>query len=261
MPARKTTKKRNSPKHSVSHEKDIQSMVSAESSSPSESTTSSTKQEGDWRKRFMVPVIIVLLAALAYVGLQQLIIASVNGVPVSRLTLIKEMESQGGAQVLESLITKELILQAAKKQSITVSDEEIEEELNKLREQLSSSGQNFDEILAMQGLTMERVNEELRLQKIIEKATIGDLTISDEEVDSYIEQNKSFMPEDQDTADAAFRDSIREQLKQQKLSTSMQEWIGKLQSEADIKYFGSFAKTPTPTPTEMVLPTSTPEGE
>ena len=85
-------------------------------------TSSATAiKENDWRKRFFIPLIIVLLAVLAYVGMQQLVVATVNGVPVSRITLLKEMESQIGEQVLDSLITRQLIVQEAKKQKKILS--------------------------------------------------------------------------------------------------------------------------------------------
>ena len=132
-----------------------------------DTSSATAMKENDWRKRFFIPLIIVLLAVLAYVGMQQLVVATVNGVPVSRITLLKEMESQIGEQVLDSLITRQLILQEAKKQNIAVTDEEIDQEIEKLKEQFSASGQDFDELLKLQGMTMERVREEIRLQKIM----------------------------------------------------------------------------------------------
>ncbi|MCR4264274.1 MAG: SurA N-terminal domain-containing protein [Candidatus Roizmanbacteria bacterium] len=248
--------KSSSPMKTSGNTQDMQSTAAlAETSGMS--SANSARQE-DWRKRFFVPIIIVLLAVLAYVGMQQLVVATVNGVPISRITLLKEMESQIGDQVLDSLITRQLIVQEAKKQNITVTDEEIDEEINKLKEQFTASGQDFDQLLELQGMTMERVREEIRLQKIIEKAVAGDTEVTDEEVDAFIEQNSAFLPEGQAANDPKLREDVTQQLKQQKIGEKTNVWIEELKQNASIKYFGPFAQKVTPTATPAI---EVPEGE
>lgn len=255
----KKTPSKSSAKTKINRSKvssDITSMASSAGVSEKVNLSARSSNDGDWRKRFLVPMVIVLLAAIVYIALQQLVVATVNGVPISRLGLVKEMESQIGEQVLDSMITKQLIMQTAKKQGIVVSDEEIEQEITKLKEQFSSSGQDFDAILKMQGVTLERVHEEVRVQKIIEKALAKDVEVTDEEIDEFIESNSAFLPEGQDTSDEAFRLDIVEQLKQQKVGQSMKLWIEELKLNANIKYYGSFKREPTPQPT---VPVAMPE--
>ena len=254
----KSSKRKTAKKSTESLHSDVRKVTSI--SEKEQISKKTTQKEADWRKRFLIPLIIVLLAVLVYIGLQQLIVATVNGAPISRLTLIKEMENQIGEQVLDTMVTRELILQAAKEQNIAVSTEEVDQEIASLKEQFTSSGQDFDQILAMQGLTMDRVREEVRLQLIIEKAVGADIEVTEEQVDEFIKQNKAFMPEDQDTQEEAFREDIKDQIKQQQVSSKMQDWIEELKSNARIKYFGSFAgKNITPTLSVDISPAPTVE--
>ncbi|MBI4136529.1 SurA N-terminal domain-containing protein [Candidatus Roizmanbacteria bacterium] len=232
---------------------DMQSTAAlAESSSMSNPTPMA---EQDWRKRFFVPVLIIVLAVLAYIAIQQLVVATVNGVPISRITVMKEMEAQIGEQVLDSLITRELIVQEAKKQNIDVTDEEIDQEIASLKEQFAATGQDFDQLLELQGMTMERVREEIRLQKIIEKAVGSDIEVTDAEIDEFIQTNSAFLPEGQDANDPKLREDVREQLTQQKVGEKTSMWIEELKNNASINYFGPFAKEPTPAPSSITVPT------
>lgn len=249
VPAKKSS--RRSTKTSSSRDTTTETMNMRSTAALAETTrttSSSTGNEQDWRKRFFIPLVIVLLAVLAYVGLQQLVVATVNGVPISRITLLKEMESQIGDQVLDSLVTRQLIIQEAKNNNITVSEEEIDQEIASLKEQFSASGQDFEQLLQLQGMTMERVREEIRLQKVIEKSVGSDIEITDEEINAFVEENSAFLPEGQDTNDPQLREDVKEQLRQQKIGEKTNEWIEQLKADASIKYYGPFAQTEAPTP-------------
>jgi len=96
-------------------------------------------------------------------------VATVNGQPISRLTLIREMEKSSGKQVLEGLIGKTLILQEAKKQNIFVGKEDIDQEMAKIEENFKNQGQDLNQLLAFQGMTRADLEEQIQLQKTAEK--------------------------------------------------------------------------------------------
>ena len=86
------------------------------------------------RKRYFTLIFIVLvLVSLLYLGRSYLFAALVGGHPITRLQLISELEKRGGKEELDSLITKELISQEAKRKGITVSDEEINTEVERIK--------------------------------------------------------------------------------------------------------------------------------
>lgn len=179
-------------------------------------------------------VIIILLGGLYYFR-SQFISATINGQPIWRLSLIRELEQQAGKDTLESLITKTLILQEAKKQNITASKEEIDQKMKELEESFTSQGQNLEELLEAQGLTRDQLREQIEIQLIIEKIVGEEVEVTDQELNDYIEANKDFFPEDSDPEE--MRASLREQLKQEKANENIQSWLESLRNDAKINYF------------------------
>ena len=97
----------------------------------------------------MLPVIgILLLAGLLYAFRSLFVAAMVNGQPISRVSLVRELEKQNGKQALNSLVTKTLIYQEARKQNVSVSDDEINGEMKKIEDNLQQQGQRLDQHLS-----------------------------------------------------------------------------------------------------------------
>ncbi len=177
---------------------------------------------------------IVLLAAL-YFGKGQLIVALVNNRPIWRWTFVKTLEKQGGEQVLDALIVESLILQEAKKQKVTISDVDINQAIEEIKANFTGQGQDFDELLASQGINQQEIRRNIEIQKIAEAIAGKDVSISDEEVETYLEENKdSFSDEEnQDEVKA----TVRKQLEQQKLNEAIGQWLDSLRDSAKIKSF------------------------
>ena len=189
-----------------------------------------------------LPVIILILALL-YFFKGQFVIALVNGKPIFRQTLIKELEKQAGQKALEAIITKTLILQKAKKENIQVTEEEINQEVQKIEESLTAQGQDLNQLLKQQGMTQENLKEELKIQKIVEKIATKDIQITEDEVASFIAERKDFYPPDQDPED--LNKQVRKQLMEQKTGEAVQTWIAALQKEANIAYWSQAYKAPS----------------
>lgn len=181
----------------------------------------------------IIVIFLVLSVAIYFRGV--FIAAVVNGKPISRLSIVKELEKQAGGQVLDSSISRTLINQEAKKEDITVEKKKIEEEISKIENQLETEGQSLDQVLEFQGLTREDVYQQTKIQLLIEKLLEDDLKVSEEEVSQYIEENKDTLAEDMSEQEA--RESAREQLKSQKLNSVVPAWLQELQNKANILYF------------------------
>lgn len=191
------------------------------------------------KSRINQRALLIILAGVFLVGLLyyfrgQFIVATVNGQPIWRLTLVRELEKQGGRQTLDSIITKTLILQEAKKQKILVSNEEINQEIKKFEEDLSGQGQDLDQLLTNRGMTRADLSEQIKLQKLVEKMTKNDLQVSDQEVNEYLEKNKNTLPQNADKEQ--IKTQVREQLKEQKLNEKIQSFIQSLRDQAKITH-------------------------
>lgn len=197
----------------------------------------------NFRSRSFRTKLVVVLFGVAFAGLIYyfkglFVAATVNGQVITRLALVREIEKQAGQQILDGLITKAIILQEAKKQKITVSKEEINQEVQKIEESLKAQNQNLDDVLALENLSREELSERLELQKIIEQLAGKDIQITDEEINQYFEENKSFYPEASD--EAKTKSQIKEQLRQQKINQNFQTILQSLKNAAKINYFVSF---------------------
>lgn len=185
-------------------------------------------------KRLIMPLVLLLILAGVYLLKDEVIVATVNGKPVTRFALIHSLEQQSGSTVLENMTLQMLVEQELKKAGIKVSDEEIDTEISDIETQLAAQGQNLDDLLAAQGLTRKTVREQLALSKGMEELLADKIAVTDEEIQSYYDQNKEVM------GDATFddvKDSIASQLKQQKLSTEQQKWFAEIKKNAKINYF------------------------
>lgn len=187
----------------------------------------------------LIPVLIIIIFIfLLYFYKGLFVAAMVNGQPIWRLTLLQELEKQAGKRALDSLITQTLILQEAKKQKITVTEEEMNQAVKQLEDNLAGQGQNLDQQLIAQGMTRDELKEQVKLQKIVEKIVGKDIEVTDKEVNEYLEKNKSFLPKDVKLEEASA--SAREQLRQQKISEKIDAWIESLRTSAQINYFVQF---------------------
>ncbi|MBU2051990.1 hypothetical protein KKH13_02175, partial [Patescibacteria group bacterium] len=88
----------------------------------------------------------------------------------------------------------------------------------------------LDDLLKAQGISLQEVREEVRLQKLLEKM-VSEVTVADDQITSYWESNQALYPEK--TLDEV-KDEITAQLKQQELVNKIQELIGRLQAEAKV---------------------------
>lgn len=180
--------------------------------------------------------LIVLLLIGAYVFKDRLIVVSVNGKYITRMAFIKELERQGGQQVLDQMVTEQLITAEAKKQGVSIPQDTIDTEIAALKTRLEGQGMNFDEALAKEGVTLTQLQKQISLQKLVEALTSDKTAVTDADVQKYLEENKDKLPED--NADSQeLRTAIRDQLVQTKQQEVTQQWLEDLRSQAQIQYW------------------------
>lgn len=186
-------------------------------------------------KKLIKPLIVLLVLALVYLIKDEVIVASVNGRPVTRFALIRNLEQQNASTALGNMTLKMLVEQELKKANVVVTAEEMDAELSKIEEQLATQGQNLDDLLEAQGLNRAEVKEQLALSKGLEKLLADKITVSDDEVKSYFESNKDVMGADAKLEEVS--ENIKAQLKQQKLTSEQQKWFAEIKKTAKINYF------------------------
>lgn len=199
--------------------------------------SSSTANKPAGRK-FIVPLIVLVILGLLYAFRGAFISATVNGQPIGRLTIVRELEKQSGKRVLESLVTKTIILQEAKKKNITVSDKDIEGQIKKIETNIKAQGMTLDQALQSQGMTRASLKDEMKLQLMVQKLVGNSAAVSDKEVAAYREQNKAMYETNPDKAPTDAQ--IKEQLTQQKIQQKTQDYVAKLRKDAKVAYYTSY---------------------
>ena len=190
------------------------------------------------RKPILIALVVVVLAVAAYFGKSLFIAAVVNGQPVSRLSIIRELEKQNGKATLEAAITRVLINQEAAKKKISVTQKDIDAEAAKLKKDFESQGQNLDQFLATQGWSTERFREEIRIQLVVTKLLGDQVKVSDKEFNDFLAKNPDILTQEKDQN--AAKAMLRSQLEQQKLGQKYQEWIATIRKNAKVNSLVSY---------------------
>lgn len=186
-------------------------------------------------KNQIVILVIIAVLGVLYLARSLFFAAIVNGMPITRIAIINELEHQAGKQTLDTTIDKTLILQEAKRQNVVVTKEEIAQDVKKIEDSLAKQGQNFDQLLTAQGMTRDQFTEQLKIQKMVQQMLGKDIVITDEEIDKFLKDSKASIPEG--TSEAQLRESAKEQLKNQKIGEKYQTWIEDLRKKAKIYTF------------------------
>ena len=187
------------------------------------------------KKRVITFLVIVLVLTGVYFSRSLIFAAWVNGKPVYRYSLVRELEKHGGKQVLASLVEQALISAEAKKSNVTISEIEIETEIKKIEETISGQGISLDEALNLRGMTRKDLEKQISTQKIVEKILASKILLTDQEVKDYFNANKTLFG--QNPVFDKVKDQVRAQLFQQKLSEQYNTWITDLKTKAKILYF------------------------
>ena len=188
-------------------------------------------------KTAIIIVVIIALGVLVYVYKGLFIAATVNGSPISRLAIIQELEKASGKDLLDSLIIEKLVQNEANVKKIIVSNDEINGEIKKIEDQIVAQGTTLDAALAAQGMSMEDLKKQIIFQMEVEKLIADKINVTDEEVAQYIKDNAISIPEGQEATTTA---QIKDELRNQKLSTEGKALIATLKSQAKIRYFVNY---------------------
>ena len=188
--------------------------------------------------RLWVGAAVVVLAVLVYVFKGLFIAATVNGQPIARLSVVSQLEKQNGKQALDNLIVQSLVMQEASKKHITVSQADVDGQIKKIDDQLKTQGVTLADALASRGMTQSDLVEQIKLQEVLNKLVGSSVSVSDADVQSYIDKNKDTLPTD--LSDDQLKAQVKSQLQQQALQTKTQTFVSDLQKKASIQYFVNY---------------------
>ncbi|MEK7627403.1 MAG: SurA N-terminal domain-containing protein [Patescibacteria group bacterium] len=185
----------------------------------------------------IIIAVIIAVGALVYIYRGLFIAVTVDGSPISRLTVIRNLEKASGKSLLDSLITEKLIQNEANKKGIIVSNDELNARITIIQDQIVAQGSTLDAALVTRNMTMEDLRKQIALQIEVEKLVADKINITDEEVAQYIKDYAVSIPKGQEATIVA---KIKDDLKNQKMSAEADSLITSLRSQANIRYFVNY---------------------
>lgn len=184
-------------------------------------------------KRLALIALIVGLVLVVLVKKDLLIAATVNSTPITTLELFSEMNKQYRDQTLTQMINEKIILGEIRKNNIVVTEEEIDGKMAEL-EQSVGGPQVLDSLLAQQNQSRGILRKQLKVQLGIERLYANEATVSAQEVDAFIAENKALL----ESSDSAKQKEEAENiLKQQKVSQIFAQKFQELKQNANIQIF------------------------
>lgn len=205
------------------------------------------------KKAVTLVVLIAILTVILYFAIKTLNpkknIAEVNGEIITNQQL-EEQYNQLPDQYkmfitkedfLDQMINVKLLLQEAKKQEILVSETEIEEELNTIKEQAETE-EEFNDMLKQSNTNLEelkkQINDQLIINKLLDETVISKIDIRDSQIEDYYKKNEAYFKENNLVYSGA-KEQIEQMLLNDLSNTAIQIYINQLRSGAVIKKDGA----------------------
>ena len=126
-------------------------------------------------------------------GVENGVVAVVNGEEIAKNDLFDAMYAQGGREILEQLVARKLILQEAEKSGVTISEEDLDAEMEQIiAENFQGSQEEFMSVLDLYGIDPDSFREDARLNLLVRELALTRMDITEEEVREYFEENQDF---------------------------------------------------------------------
>lgn len=207
-------------------------------------------------KLLTLGLVVLVLLLIGSLGRGLFVAAIVDGEPISRLSVIRELEKRSGGQALDTMVIKKIILKRALERGVSISSDDVDKEISTLEERMGKQGSTLEDALNQQGLTMDQFREQIILQKALEKILEDKLVATDDEVAKYLAQTKATAPTGMSQDE--FKDKIKEQIKSQKFGTEVETWLTAEKQKANIRYYVDYA---LPAPDETTVPVESSQAQ
>lgn len=135
-------------------------------------------------------IAVIVLAAAAWVIFNRATaIAIVNGERITKKDFLEKLESQAGMSVLSEMINNTLIAQEAKKAGVEVSQDKLDSEMARIKQNL---GEQFEYTLAMYGMTEASLRTTLYQNLLAYEISTKDVVLTDDQIAKDYEDNKDY---------------------------------------------------------------------
>jgi foldase protein PrsA len=122
-------------------------------------------------------------------------VATAGGQPITDQQWMDELKKKHGEEVLISMLNHIVVNMEAKALGITVTDDEVKQELARTIVGYESEAQYYAQMQSQLGLSRQEVFAETAYRLSLQAIATEGITISDADIDAYLEQNaERFIP-------------------------------------------------------------------
>ncbi|MED1791775.1 SurA N-terminal domain-containing protein [Brevibacillus nitrificans] len=195
-------------------------------------------------KKFDVSILSasILLAGLVVLGVYQAgqkdldpAVVKAGDTEITQYQLYDEMKNLYGKQMANELVAQSLIKQEAKQQNISVSKEDIDKEVNAMKQQIGSD-QAFQEYLSGMGMDEKTLRSKMEVlltrDKLLDKA----FPVTDEQIEQYYEANKAQMGSPAPALDKV-HDQIKSLLSENNRSENYGKWMETIEKTHKVEWY------------------------
>lgn len=221
------------------------------------------EREDLYVKKFDVSILStsILLLGLVVLGVYQAgqkdldpILVKAGDTSITQYQLYDEMKNLYGKQMVNELVAQSLIKQEAKLQNISVTKEDLDKEINAMKQQIGSD-QAFHDYLNSMGMNEQKLREKMEVlltrDKLLDKA----FPVTDEQIQQYYDANKSQMGSPAPELDKV-RDQIKSALAENNRGENYGKWMETIEKNHQVEWYdptfaeaaeGDSAQAPTET--------------
>lgn len=185
------------------------------------------------RLLWLLPLVLIILAAIVWKNKGLLVAATVNNQPLWRLSLEQRLDQRYGSQMLDEMINEQILKGEAAKKGVTVSDKEVNDKIAEIEKSLAGRITLAD-ALSQQGMTMADFKNQVEIQLMIDKMTASSAGATDQEISDYIAKNKEMLTA---SDEAGLKAQARTAIIQNKKNQAFQKLFQDLKKSAKVVKF------------------------
>ncbi|ACS99124.1 peptidylprolyl isomerase [Paenibacillus sp. JDR-2] len=140
----------------------------------------------------ILAIVLIIVLIKPPFGAGDKAVATVNGAKITKDKLYDSLVEQGGKSTLDNMITTELIDQAAADAKVTVTEADVDKEIENLKKSFGSEDE-FNQTLAQYGMTVDSLREDAEVQVKIRKILEPQVKVTDDDIKAYYDANKASM--------------------------------------------------------------------
>ncbi|MFS0557503.1 SurA N-terminal domain-containing protein [Brevibacillus sp. 179-C9.3 HS] len=201
----------------------------------------------------------ILLTGLAVLGFYQSwakgndpVLVKAGDTSITQNQLYDTMKKMYGKPMIHELVAQALIKQEAKAQNVSVAQEDMDKEIDSMKQQVGSE-EAFQSYLKSIGMTEAQLREQLSVLMTRDKLLDKAFPVTDEQIKTYYDTNKEQLGSPAPEFDKV-KDQIKMMLTDQNRSQNYGTWLNTLQEKHKVEWYDPSFDTAEPADAQTPAP-------